>query len=83
MPRNDGSGPLGYGPRSGRGMGRCRPAPNAFNSTWGRGARRRGCGFGFGRANYNYPAGLKEYQSFLQEELKHVNQETEKLGSGN
>jgi hypothetical protein len=24
MPRGDGTGPLGYGPRTGRGMGRCR-----------------------------------------------------------
>jgi len=23
MPRRDGTGPLGYGPRTGRGMGRC------------------------------------------------------------
>ncbi len=81
MPGRDGSGPLGAGPRTGRGLGVCQGYP-------GRGGR-RGCGlgrgFGFGRGisfgagRGVQPAGrtfeeanLKEYRNYLEEELKQV-----------
>jgi hypothetical protein len=61
MPRFDGTGPLGMGPMTGRGMGYCGGVNQmAANSAsypsmpyyWGRGLRRgfgRGLGRGFGR----------------------------------
>jgi hypothetical protein len=52
----DGTGPMGHGPRTGRGMGYCAgyPVPGFANSGfgYGRGIRRfwgRGCGRGFRR----------------------------------
>jgi len=32
MPRQDGRGPLGQGPRTGRGLGKCKPAGTQKNS---------------------------------------------------
>ncbi len=86
MPGRDGSGPLGAGPRTGRGLGICQ------GYTGSRGGR-RGCGwgrgFGFGRGFFGtgrgvQPAGrtideanLKEYRNYLEEELKQVKLELE------
>ncbi len=88
MPGRDGSGPMGAGPRTGRGMGFCQ----GYAGTRG---GRRGCGFGrgFGFGNgYGLGAGrggvqtagrnmdeayLKEYQNYLEEELRQV-----KMGLG-
>lgn len=48
MPRGDGTGPLGHGPMTGRGMGFCAgfAAPGYLNPGYGLG---RGCGRGLGR----------------------------------
>ena len=47
MPGRNGTGPLGAGPRTGRGLGMCQDyaGPRFF----GGGGRRRGSGFGIGR----------------------------------
>ncbi|MBN2233095.1 MAG: DUF5320 domain-containing protein [Deltaproteobacteria bacterium] len=62
MPRFDGSGPMGAGPMTGRGMGNCRPAGRSFLGGWnfGFGRQQPGYGnapggysrFGFGRFNF-------------------------------
>lgn len=44
MPRRDGSGPMGQGAMTGRGVGYCSGANVPF-----RGYARRGCGLGLGR----------------------------------
>ena len=64
MPRGDGTGPMGYGPMTGRAMGYCagyavpgymNPGPGGygmgFGRGWGRGmgGRGRGWGYGYGR----------------------------------
>ena len=58
MPGLDGTGPMGQGSRTGRGLGRCNPANDTANSNnnfqrpmGGGMGRGRGCGFGrgFGR----------------------------------
>jgi hypothetical protein len=59
MPRFDGSGPMGAGPMTGRGMGYCRPTGSPFfgNGIFGFGRRQPGYSsmpggysrFGFGR----------------------------------
>ncbi|NPV27888.1 MAG: DUF5320 domain-containing protein [Firmicutes bacterium] len=51
MPRGDGTGPLGMGPRTGRGLGYCAgfSLPGYLNGGLGiRWGRRRGLGLGFG-----------------------------------
>ena len=66
MPRGDGTGPMGYGPMTGRGMGYCVAVPGYLNPGYGpgRGLGRgfgRGLGRGFGRGMgwrwWNQPAG--------------------------
>lgn len=52
MPRGDGTGPVGQGPMTGRGLGRCagNDAPGYGNGFFGRGLGRGfGRGLGFGR----------------------------------
>lgn len=53
MPRQDGTGPNGNGPITGRGMGNCnKPVvnqPNQPNQPCGRGQGLKPCGRGFGR----------------------------------
>lgn len=51
MPRRDGSGPVGQGPLTGRGLGNCTGVQNTAYG-YGRGLGMRqgaGCGRGFGR----------------------------------
>lgn len=51
MPRRDGSGPVGQGPLTGRGLGNCTGVQNTVYG-YGRGlgmGRGAGCGRGFGR----------------------------------
>ncbi|MBO8158241.1 DUF5320 domain-containing protein [Thermosyntropha sp.] len=87
MPGFDGTGPLGYGPMTGRGLGPC-----------GRGLRRgyfgfgRGRGIGFGRRfggfgrwfggfadpRFVYDFNLKDYKRYLEQELAIVNEELAK-----
>ena len=53
MPNRDGTGPIGKGPRTGRGLGRCKDDEHHDNNQWrgrGRGyGRHQGEGFGHGR----------------------------------
>lgn len=50
MPRGDGTGPRGKGPRTGRGMGNCPPGETAYPETQpGNPALGFGRGFGRGR----------------------------------
>lgn len=64
MPGFDGTGPLGYGPRTGRGMGPC-----------GLGlARGRGYGRGFGRRFYYSPS-KKEEMEILEEDSQVLKEE--------
>lgn len=61
MPRFDGTGPMGMGPRTGRGMGNC-PC-----YMWG-------C-FRGGISKVDNKKALVEYKAYLQEELKAVEKE--------
>ncbi|MCL5733375.1 MAG: DUF5320 domain-containing protein [Patescibacteria group bacterium] len=69
MPRLDGTGPLGYGPRTGRGLGPC-----------GRGiglGHRSGYGYSFRRfiSPKNELAALEDEEKILEEELAAVKEE--------
>jgi hypothetical protein len=93
MPRGDGTGPLGLGPMTGRGMGYCAgfPVPRYINPRWG---FRRGRGFrrmywltGFpGWTAYGYPyAGtvdektiLENQRDFLKSQLEAIESELNK-----
>jgi len=88
MPGLNGMGPTGAGPRTGRGLGLCPGGPVA-GARPGIGWRGRGFGFGrgFGRGYYYDPyyygpaynkAGLKDYESYLENELKNVRQEMQR-----
>lgn len=60
MPRGDRTGPMGAGPRTGRGMGYCGSydAPGFVNAGFGRGMGwGRGWGGGFGRRHGSFGAG--------------------------
>lgn len=61
MPRGDGTGPLGFGPMTGRAAGYCAgyPTPGFMNGFFGRGFGRGG---GFGRRNRFYATGLTGWQ---------------------
>ncbi|VEN73718.1 conserved hypothetical protein [Candidatus Desulfarcum epimagneticum] len=79
MPRNDGSGPMGYGPKTGGGFGSCVDGPDPGNLNMsGRGFRKgygrrrgfeRGMGMGRGRGcfgPFNPPATREEERAFLE-----------------
>lgn len=82
MPRRDGTGPLGQGPGSGRGLGRCGRASVGFAG--------RGLGRGFGRRfgkvqNLTKEEQLQELQeeeTYLKEELEKVSAEKKSLEQG-
>jgi hypothetical protein len=63
MPRFDGTGPMGMGPRTGRGMGRC-DCPCCL----------RGCCFGT-FTKVDRQKALVEYKEFLEKELEEVSKE--------
>jgi hypothetical protein len=68
MPGGDGTGPLGYGPLTGRGLGPC-----------GRGlAFRRGFGRGFGRRRFYYDEPVFEPLTLTKEEQKKILKEEKK-----
>lgn len=79
MPSMDGTGPMGKGPKTGRGLGNC-PIENntGFCGQTGRGlGRGRGCGLGW-RRNVNNQAStsepsLKQYKNELEAELNRIN----------
>ena len=61
MPRGDRTGPAGYGPMTGRGIGYCAgyQAPGFVQGGWGRGLGRgfgRGRGRGWGGGHWGYGA---------------------------
>lgn len=72
MPGRDGSGPLGKGSMTGRGMGICKNG--AGRNKMGAGL---GCGFGAGRGrrNQNMTAGtsLEDQKATLEAQLEDVN----------
>jgi len=65
MPKFDGTGPLGYGPMTGRGMGPCR---------FGTGG---GFGWGYGRGFERRFFTRKEEKEELEEEMKDLEKELE------
>ena len=67
MPGYDRTGPIGAGPRSGRGFGQC-----------GRGFRQCGRGFGF---RYSRPTTLtkSEESKLLEEEIKDIEEEKKEI----
>ncbi len=63
MPYRDGTGPMGYGPLTGRGTGPCR---RGFG---------RGFGRGYGMMGREYPPySLKDHKAALEEELKRIDE---------
>jgi len=82
MPGFDKTGPLGMGPRTGRGFGPC-----GLGLGW---RKRYGAGRGFGRYfGWNWPQtaedqkeALTEYRKALEEELEDVKKEELELGKG-
>jgi len=81
MPRQDGTGPQGMGPLTGRGFGPC-----GLGLGW---RRRSGAGRGMGRyfGNWNEPQtkedqakALADYKKALEEELEDVSKEEKELG---
>lgn len=69
MPRFDGTGPLGYGPRTGRGFGPCGRGMGCFG----------GCGFGRYISPKNELAALEENEKMLEEELAAIKEEKNSL----
>ncbi len=73
MPRRNGTGPMGYGPLTGRGMGYCRGGAGVgYGYGYGMG---RGAGFGRGLGWGMYappvaPVSLAERKRMLEDELK-------------
>lgn len=80
MPNRNGTGPMGMGPLTGRGL-----CPCNFGPTF----RRSGFGRGLGRySRYNMPnsieeqkSALAEYKKALQEELEDVEKEEQNLSN--
>jgi len=70
MPRRNGTGPMGNGPMTGRGMGYCRGGAGVgYGYGMGRGA---GFGRGLGWGMYVAPISLTERKRMLEEELKQL-----------
>lgn len=75
MPNLNGTGPMGQGPRTGRGIGNCDGARKITRG--GCGCRRR---FGGGaRFSQNNAQSLEDEEKFLLEELEVVRKEKENL----
>ncbi len=87
MPWGDRTGPLGAGPRTGRGLGFCSgyATPGYLNAGFGRGfGYGRGRGFGFGaRWGYGYDYAAvptkEEERSFLEAEIQRLTNGIESL----
>jgi len=92
MPGRDGTGPMGYGTMTGRGMGVCVGAPGfGYGAGFGMGfGCRRGLGRGFGRGyGWNYNPNLdnprkdkeflEEQKEFLKNRLDSINKQLENL----
>jgi len=92
MPRGDGTGPMGQGPMTGRGLGYCAgyPQPGFMHPSFGRGFG-RGWGRGFGRGRgfrwrrfYRYPVEpirltKDEQRKILEEEKKELELEVKAI----
>ena len=75
MPNLNGTGPMGQGPRTGRGMGNCGGAKNVARGGFGLGRR-----FGGGaRFSQNNSQSLEDEEKSLLEELEVVKKEKENL----
>ena len=93
MPRRDGTGPLGQGAMTGRGLGRCTGTNyvGTYGTRMGRGlGARRGCGFGYGmHRGFGAIAGpgrsekelLLEQTALLQERIDAIAKQLETLKS--
>lgn len=72
MPRRNGTGPLGQGPMTGRGLGNCtgvRSAQYGLGLGFGRGV---GCRRGFGGNYYQEPIAYKPDKDFLADQKKYL-----------
>lgn len=81
MPRFDGTGPNGQGPRTGRGMGMCRGMGFGYGNGYGNGC---GCqGYGFGMNSMYSPKNranlLKTQAQYLENELGALREEIKSL----
>ncbi len=78
MPNLDKTGPMGQGPRTGRGFGSC---GNGMSRGFGCGGCRCGRGFGFRRffSPKNELTTLEEEEKMLEEELKALREEKDAL----
>jgi hypothetical protein len=81
MPGQDGTGPLGYGPRTGRGLGPC-----GLGLGFGRRMRAnrglgRYCRLPYPQTKEEEMKVLKEYRQALEEELEDVKKEEEDLAT--
>ena len=78
MPRRDGTGPMGFGPMTGRGAGYCSGHPNSeFMNT----GFRRGY-FGWGRGWRRWPQSIQNQEQYYptkNEEKEMLNQELNSL----
>jgi hypothetical protein len=79
MPRMDKTGPMGIGPKTGRGLGQCN---NEDNKTMPRFGRRKGLGRGMGRGLgrcfvANDKETLLNQKNFLEKQLEEINKELE------
>ncbi len=90
MPKRDGTGPLGMGPKTGCGVGYCNEVaigenyqPNKNRPRWGMRLRRtrqngKFCERGFGRYNVDtLPLDLEEQRQFLEQELQLLQRQQE------
>ncbi|HPX93365.1 MAG TPA: DUF5320 domain-containing protein [Bacillota bacterium] len=91
MPRRDGTGPMGYGPMTGWGMGPCRDYGYGYGRRgrrMGYGRRGYGMGYGYGRGfgpGYGYAPYddrsdreiLEEEKEILQERLDYISKQLE------
>ena len=76
MPRFDRTGPRGFGPMTGRGMGCC---GQGMGRGYGRGY---GFGAGYGRGyGYSTPITKKEEKEMLEEEIKALQKRIKELES--
>ena len=78
MPNKDGSGPMGNGPATGRGLGPCGAGVRYGHHHW-----RGGCGLGFRRfiSPKNEMVALEEEEQMLEEELQAIKEEKAALKS--
>jgi hypothetical protein len=78
MPGRDRTGPLGYGPRTGRGLG---PCGMGLHRGFGRAAWFHGMGYGYQPTREQEIADLKAEKEAVQEELKQIDERLKELQS--